>query len=147
MANQVQGSCLCEAITFTLTPPFPASAHCHCGYCRKAHGAAFVTWVVADTKGFQLISGKDSLRWYQSSEQSRRGFCAACGSTLFFESTLCPGETHVARANLTGRIEPAPKYHCFVEQIVPWVTIHDDLIRLKGDGPELGKYRAVKESP
>jgi hypothetical protein len=31
------------------------------------------------------IGGEDALRWYQSSEKIRRGFCGVCGSSLFWE--------------------------------------------------------------
>jgi hypothetical protein len=27
----------------------------------------------------------DGLKWYRSSEQARRGFCVACGSSLFWQ--------------------------------------------------------------
>jgi hypothetical protein len=31
-----------------------------------------------------MIKG-DGLKWYRSSEQARRGFCVACGSSLFWQ--------------------------------------------------------------
>ena len=30
------------------------------------------------------IADEHSLAWFQSSEKARRGFCASCGSTLFW---------------------------------------------------------------
>ena len=42
----------------------------------------------------------------QSSQQSRRGFCPTCGTTLFFASTLCPGEMHIARHGDSGPDRP-----------------------------------------
>ena len=31
------------------------------------------------------VEGEESLAWYRSSEKVRRGFCTACGSSLFFD--------------------------------------------------------------
>jgi hypothetical protein len=31
------------------------------------------------------IHGADKLTWFQSSEKVRRGFCSACGSSLFWD--------------------------------------------------------------
>ncbi len=145
----VSGKCLCGAIQFEVTGPCPDSAHCHCSYCRRAHGAAFVTWVVVPEAYFKLTTGEENLRWYHSSKQSQRGFCERCGSTLFFRSTLCPGETHVTRAAIIGESAyiPEPKYHCFVNEQVPWIEIRDSLVRLDENSSELSKYLQVEDGP
>jgi hypothetical protein len=31
------------------------------------------------------IEGEENVTWYFSSEKVRRGFCATCGSSLFFD--------------------------------------------------------------
>lgn len=38
------GRCLCGALQFSVRFPTKWVAHCHCTMCRRAHGAAFVTW-------------------------------------------------------------------------------------------------------
>lgn len=43
-----QAQCLCGDITLAATLPSLWAAHCHCSLCRRAHGAAFVTWVGMD---------------------------------------------------------------------------------------------------
>lgn len=137
------GSCLCGALSFHASGPLESSAHCHCGYCRMSHGAAFVTWVVVPKAQFTWLTGETDVQWYQSSPQSKRGFCSRCGSTLFFESSLCPGEVHVTRANLVGGGLPLPKWNCFVEQRVEWAFNGDKLVDLRGDSDALAKYQAV----
>ena len=32
-----------------------------------------------------VLRGEDRITWYASSGNVRRGFCATCGSTLFFD--------------------------------------------------------------
>ena len=140
----IHGQCLCGAVKFEITPPTKGSAHCHCDYCRRAHGAPLVTWLTMTTEQFKITDGGKKVTWYQSSEQSKRGFCQICGSTLFFRSTQAPGETHVAMANLTDKADREPRFHCFTEQTVSWYPINDTLVQLRGDGPELSEYQEVK---
>lgn len=137
------GRCLCGAVTYEAQPPTLFCAHCHCRWCRAAHGAAFVTWVGLSEARFRLTGGGERLRWYRSSEQSRRGFCDACGATLFYASSLCPGEIHVTRASLQGEIDRDPQVHCFYDQQAAWFTPGDDLPRFDSDADALAKFRAV----
>ena len=34
------------------------------------------------------VSGEAHVRWFQSSDKVRRGFCGECGSTLFWDPTI-----------------------------------------------------------
>jgi hypothetical protein len=128
----VEGGCLCGAVRFRVELPVKWCAHCHCAYCRRAHGAAFVTWVGARASGFRLTTGEAALRWYASSPGARRGFCGACGSTLFFEGDRWPDEVHVVLANIDGEVTVPPRAHVFFDQHVAWVELGDGLPRLGG---------------
>lgn len=142
--SDFQGHCLCGAVAFRVTPPTLFCAHCHCGFCRLAHGAAFVTWVGVREDGFSFEQGEELMRWYQSSAQSRRGFCSRCGATMLYVSTLSPGEVHVARAYVVGEIDREPRAHVFFDHRVPWVTVNDELKKVGSDDPRLEKYRQVE---
>ncbi len=87
-SKAVTGKCLCGEVSFQATPPFLASAHCHCTYCQKAHGSAFVTWVVIEKKHFVLLSKEDTVQWFHSSEQSKRGFANAVAVLYFLNRRL-----------------------------------------------------------
>jgi hypothetical protein len=132
MPEPITGACLCEGLRFELTPPTKWCAHCHCGMCRRAHGAAVVTWIGAYSESFRLTAGGDLLRWYQSSPTARRGFCGRCGSTLLFEGERWAGEIHIARASVAGAIDREPMAHVFFDQHVSWLQINDDLRKLGG---------------
>ena len=76
-----RGSCLCGQISFALKGPLPAPNACHCTQCRKQSGHF---WASIDVKESDVtITG--NVSWYQSSEKVRRGFCATCGSFLFWK--------------------------------------------------------------
>lgn len=93
--------------------------------CQRAHGAAFVTWVGVPLEHFSLTQGETSVRWYASSDDSRRGFCDLCGSSLFFRSERWPGELHVVRANIPGEIDRAPDGNAYSESRVSWARTHE----------------------
>ncbi|MBW2254126.1 MAG: GFA family protein [Deltaproteobacteria bacterium] len=139
--DPIIGGCLCGAVSYEAEPPTLFCAHCHCRWCRRAHGAAFVTWFGVPEERFRLVEGVEDLRWYQSSKRSRRGFCGTCGTTLFFASTSSPGEMHIALATVDTPIDREPALHCFVDQKAPWWHIDDDLPTLPTDSPALAHYR------
>jgi hypothetical protein len=130
--ERFDGGCLCGAVRFAVTPPTKWCAHCHCSLCRRAHGAGYVTWVGVPASQFRMLSGDEVLRDYASSPQALRGFCAACGTTLFFRSTRWPDEVHVARAAFDGPIDREPAAHVFYDERVPWAPVDDALPRCGG---------------
>lgn len=122
------GACLCGEVRFEYQPPSLWCAHCHCSLCQRAHGAPVVTWVGVPQDKFTLITG-DSLRWYRSSADSERGFCANCGSTLLFRSERWPGEVHIVRTNINGDIDTEPCAHVHCESQARWFSFSDSLPR------------------
>lgn len=130
--SRFEGSCLCGAVRFEVTPPTKWCAHCHCSICRRAHGAAFVTWFGVERSQFSLTSGEEMVTWYRSTAAARRGFCPRCGSTLFFESETWPGEVHIALAHMDGPIDRTPAAHVFYDTHVSWIEVGDDLRRFGG---------------
>ncbi|HYD81983.1 MAG TPA: GFA family protein [Paucimonas sp.] len=121
------GKCLCGAVGFSIELPTKWVAHCHCTQCRRAHGAAFVTFVGVKEEQFSLHDPAGALKWFQSSPEAQRGFCSQCGSTLFFRSTKWPGEMHIARANFVDPLDRLPQAHVYYDTHVDWVTVTDDL--------------------
>lgn len=78
------GSCLCGAVRFDVAvEALHAPDACHCSQCRKQSGHYWVSTDVA--RSTLTIRGADRIRWFQSSEKVRRGFCSTCGSFLFWE--------------------------------------------------------------
>ncbi len=130
--SSLTGRCLCGAVRFEILPPTKWCAHCHCSLCRRAHGAAFVTWFGVERTQFAMTSGEEQLVWFHSSPPARRGFCGRCGSTLFFESERWPDEIHIALAHMEGPIDRAPAAHVFYDTHVDWFEVSDDLRRLGG---------------
>lgn len=78
-----KGSCLCGAVTFEIEGELSAPDACHCSKCRKHSGHYFASTDVARDR--LTIEGAGNITWFQSSEKVRRGFCATCGSSLFWD--------------------------------------------------------------
>ncbi len=140
-ARSYDGKCLCGAVRFRFVEPLGGVAHCHCSMCREAHGAPFVTWVVTFAERFEIVAGRDDLHWHASSQEAERGFCGRCGSTMFFRSSLCPGEIHVTRANVDTDLSLDPGSHVFWDEHVSWIEADASLPRVTIDEPGLERYK------
>ena len=87
MAKEITGGCLCGSVSYTLRGELRSIVACHCHQCRKTSGHyAAATQVERDD--IQIV--QTSLKWFRSSQRAERGFCAACGSNLFWRETDSP---------------------------------------------------------
>ena len=78
------GSCLCGAVRYRVNGPLRSIVMCHCTQCRRMTGH-FLAATAARRGDFELLAASE-LRWFEASPAARRGFCARCGSTLFWEA-------------------------------------------------------------
>ena len=74
------GRCLCGAVTFSGRWGGDDLRACHCSQCRRWSGHV---WAAAGVTALR-IEDERALRWYRSSGIGERGFCAECGSSLFW---------------------------------------------------------------
>ncbi len=81
--ERISGKCLCEAVTFEATLTDGAMHVCHCSMCRRWTGG-MLTYLTVEAGSLDLRS--DALSVYRSSEWGERGFCARCGSSLFWRT-------------------------------------------------------------
>ncbi|WP_241559934.1 GFA family protein [Solirhodobacter olei] len=78
-----RGSCLCGAVAYEVEGPLRPVIVCHCRLCRAWSGHVFAA-TSAPLSHFRLTRQK-GLAWYRSSPAARRGFCGACGASLFWK--------------------------------------------------------------
>lgn len=83
-AEGVSGGCLCGAVRYQLKPPLRPAVACHCHQCRRTSGN-YVNATAVPRQSLALTNS-DGLKWYRSSQRARRGFCAECGSSLFWNA-------------------------------------------------------------
>lgn len=79
--QQIEGRCLCGAVTVRATPVRDHVEACHCDMCRRWGGIAFVGVQCGSDVEFV---GEEHVVRYASSDWAERGFCGRCGSNLFY---------------------------------------------------------------
>ena len=78
-----RGACLCGAVRFEVAAALAPPDACHCSQCRRWSGHV---WASTDVVRADVnIEGEAGVTWFQSSSRVRRGFCATCGSALFWD--------------------------------------------------------------
>jgi len=81
--NKATGRCLCGAVSYEITGALRSVVYCHCEQCRRTSGH-FVAATACDADDLKLLNDA-GLQWYRSSPEAQRGFCAICGSSLFWQ--------------------------------------------------------------
>jgi len=116
------GACLCGAVRYTVTGPVRDVVACHCTQCRRQTGHYWAT--ATAPRGAVRTEGAENLRWYAASDKARRGFCAACGSVLFWEPT---GEERLSfsAGSLDGATGLKIARHIYVADKGDYYTIDD----------------------
>lgn len=106
------GGCQCGAVRFSagsLTRP----VICHCRMCQKAFGGIGGVLVICG----EFAWTRGTPKYFASSNLGRRGFCAACGTPLTFESD---GGIEVAVATFDRAAEIAPTGQTARHARLPW---------------------------
>ena len=124
MSEIHSGGCLCGGVQYVVTGSLRDVVNCHCGQCRRTHGH-FVGYTEAPFVDFKLKSSQ-SLKWYQSSPQARRGFCSICGASLFW-APEGGGHVAIAAGTLDKPTDLRTVAHIFVADAGDYYTIADGL--------------------
>lgn len=76
------GGCHCGAVRYRVDGPLRPVIACHCRQCRRQSGHHYAATQAA--RADLEIRGEAAITWYQASPEAHRGFCATCGSALFW---------------------------------------------------------------
>ena len=73
----VTGQCLCGKVGFEIDTPARWAFHDHSAASRRAHGAAYATYIGSWRKRFRIIKGKTAITRYEDkAAKLARSFCA-----------------------------------------------------------------------
>jgi hypothetical protein len=127
------GRCLCGKVAFEIDCPARWAWHDHTAASRRAHGAAYATYVGSWRKRFRITKGQASIaRFEDGATKSTRGFCKHCGTPLFYERARSPHMVNVSRALFESRTGRQPLYHIGVIEMQEWAYAGEPLVPLKG---------------
>jgi hypothetical protein len=120
------GRCLCGAVQYEVRGPLRDVLLCHCAECRRWSGHVFAA-TSAQRDHLALLEGA-ALRWVASPESesdARRGFCAECGSSLFWDAA--GGDTiSIAVGSLDQPTGLRTSGHVYVSQVGDYYELPDD---------------------
>lgn len=129
-----EGGCFCGAVRYEVAGEIGPLVNCHCQYCRRFHGAAFVTVAMVQSHAFRITRGEASLRERANREGSRH-FCSECGSRLFNRPRSTDAFLMLVVAGLDEAPTSRPVMHINTESMAPWYEILDGLPQLTGLPP------------
>ncbi len=116
---EVSGGCQCGAVRYHSTQMLDNSHICHCRMCQKAAGNIFAGLVAAPDDTLVWTRGKPSI-WH-SSEHVERGFCANCGTPLFYHD-VNNGRTNLMIGTLDDPDRFPPGANTGTEGMVSWFS-------------------------
>jgi hypothetical protein len=129
----VHGQCHCGAVQFEIGFPARWAWHDHSAASRRAHGAAYATYVGSWRSRFRIIEGSDAItRFTDKAAGTTRGFCAKCGTPIFYERGHSPQMVNIPRALFETRTGREPRYHIAIEELRDWTYTGEPLVPLKG---------------
>ena len=120
------GGCLCGEVRYRARGEALWVVHCHCRWCQRVSGAAFLTYIGFRSQDLGWVKGAPTI--FESSAEVERGFCARCGSTLSFVRPR-RGEIDVCAGTLDNPHGIDPEGHFFTDQQLAWLHVDDGLPR------------------
>lgn len=125
----LRGGCSCGRVRIVAAGPPAWVGICHCGSCRRATGGVLVAACGFPRRAVRIEG--DSLRYFASSADVRRGFCANCGTSLCYESDRWPDDIHLMVGALQEPDELRPQFHIFAAERLNWLCLADPLPRYR----------------
>ena len=80
------GGCLCGGIRYEVQSPPTRVTICHCKFCQRATGSAYLVEPVFDETDFAVTSGEAKIYEHRSEGSGKQiyiHFCDTCGTKLF----------------------------------------------------------------
>lgn len=129
--TRAEGECQCGAVAFEIAVPAQWAWHDHTAATRRAHGAAYATYVGSWKRRFRFTRGEDNLTHYEGAG-AVRSFCATCGTPVLYESARAPNNVNIPRALFSSGVGREPRYHIGIDQLQDWTYLGEALKPLKG---------------
>jgi hypothetical protein len=131
--ESVAGACLCGTVHIEIGMPARWAWHDHSGATRRAHGAAYATYVGSWRSRFRVTQGHKSItRFEDKATGTTRSFCARCGTPIAYERSHSAQMVNVPRSLLQGRTGREPRYHIAIQELQDWTYLGEPLVPLKG---------------
>ena len=126
------GRCLCGKVEVEIGVPARWAWHDHSSTSRRAHGAAYATYVGSWRSRFRIAMGARAIARFTDEAGDVRAFCTGCGTPIAYERRRSPQMVNVPRALFDGGTGREPLYHVAMEDSPEWAWRGEPLKPLKG---------------
>jgi hypothetical protein len=135
--SKLAGGCACGAVRYTCSAAPVFTLNCHCRDCQRISGAPFVSGFIVPSAAIDV---RGDVRWFETTAESgataKRGFCPACGTALFAEST---GASAAFRSVRAASLDDAswfkPAADIFTRSAQSWASSEASIPKFEGSPP------------
>lgn len=128
MAETFDGGCACGEVRYRLTDR-PLFTHCcHCTWCQRETGSAFVLNGIIETSCVDVVSGapEEIMTPSESGQGQIIARCPTCHVALWSTySSAGPKFRFVRIGTLDETERVPPDIHIFTSTKLPWITLDD----------------------
>lgn len=119
---QASAKCLCGSVTATANTINPSYTVCHCQMCRTWGGSPLMAVQCGTDVSFE---GAQFIKEFDSSDWAKRGFCANCGTHLYYRLKATNSYnmplglfTELDNVEMTMQyfIDKKPSHYCFSDE-------------------------------
>lgn len=137
--KHMSGGCLCGEVKYKVNAEPLAMGFCHCRSCQRATGAGYIAWILLPADSLKIDG---NFKEYQSiggsGESVYRGFCANCGSRLFFRGDKLEGLKLVSASSLDDPSQFKPQMHIWTQDAQHWDCMDDETVKFSQNPTEQG---------
>ena len=146
-AGIAAGHCVGGAVRVEIGVPAFWAWHDHSRASRRAHGAAYATYVGCWRSRVRVAKGEKQLtRFTDAATGDTRAFCARCGTPVLYARARSPKMVNIPRALFSERTGREALYHVAWPQSPEWAYRGEKLGPVKAY-PGLLKARPRKKQP
>lgn len=130
---RAEAACACGDVVVEIAVPAQWAWHDHSPATRRAHGAAYATYVGTWKSRFRFVRGADKLTTFEEPDTGAiRRFCATCGTPVLYERKRVPKNVNIPRALFTSGVGREPRYHVAIDELRDWAYLGEKLKPLEG---------------
>ena len=130
MSDVHDGGCLCSTIRYRTLGKPERTTICHCTFCQRLTGSAFLVEPVFLTTNVEVVSGTVSTFDYRSPDHGRTlkiNFCPKCGTHLSLLFERFPIMQGICGGTFDDPNWFKPDRHIFTRSAMPWVAYPHDV--------------------
>ncbi|WP_199743702.1 GFA family protein [Pseudorhodobacter sp. E13] len=121
--TKAKGGCLCGRHRYAVTAEPIRTTICHCRFCQRATGVAYMVQPVFAAADFAMLTGPAQTYTHLSEGSGKEvyvHFCAACGTKLYLTFQRFPGFVGLYRGTFDNpnwfAVTPETSKHIFLGQ-------------------------------